>query len=68
MSAKRTIRKCGPIKVSQAYLNGSTTDGWWYGNGNSIDVCAQLKSGAVTIVRIRLSEILKRVKVRKEPK
>lgn len=40
----------------------ATTDAWWYANKGGVEVVAVHKSGATTMARVRLSDILKRVK------
>lgn len=55
------LKRSGPALKARP-TSDLTTEGWWYANKRSIDVLGRSPRGDVTCVRIRLSDILKRLK------
>lgn len=48
----------------KAYPSGGQThEAWWYANKGSIEVVARTPKGDTTMARVRLTDILKRLKV-----
>lgn len=57
----RELERSGPALKARP-TSDLTTEGWWYANKRSIDVLGRSPRGDVTCVRIRLSDILRRLR------